>query len=77
MPNEQACGSMGVVEKFVDDFVEQTPKGSQNCPDRLIEFRLHRNEVKSECRDIVFAGTDSAGMSLATLCRYLVLGPQR
>ena len=44
---------------------------------RLVELELHRNDVKSQCKDLIFVRMDSTGMNLATLCRYLVLGPQR
>jgi len=47
MPNEQAYMSMEIVQKFVHDIMEQTPKGSQNYPDKLMELGLHRNEARS------------------------------
>lgn len=77
MPDEQTHSSMEVVQRFVDNLVEQTSKRSQNYPGRLIKLGLRTSEVKSQCKDLIFAGTDSSGMNIATICRYLVLNPQR
>jgi hypothetical protein len=76
MPNEHKRLSMEVVEKFVDNFVEQTSKGSQNYPGRLMELGLRRTEIVSQCKDLVFAGTDSSGMNMATIFRNLALNPE-
>jgi hypothetical protein len=76
-PDEHTYSSMQVVEKFVDNLVNQTSPGSQNYPGRLMELGLEKAEVKAQCKDLIFAGTDSSGMNLATLCRYLAMNPQK
>ncbi|KAB8298587.1 hypothetical protein EYC80_000766 [Monilinia laxa] len=69
--------SIKLVDQFVDNLVESTPKESQNYPGRLLNMGFSRSEVKSACKDLMFAGTDSTGMNLATILRYLVLCPEK
>ncbi|KAF8851158.1 cytochrome P450 [Acephala macrosclerotiorum] len=77
MPDEHTATSMGVVDKFVDNLVDQTLPGAQNYPGRLMPLGLERTEVKAQCKDLMFAGTDSTGMNFATLCRQLALNPDK
>lgn len=77
LPDEHTASSMEVVDKFVDNLVDQTVKGSTNYPGRLMDLGLERTEIKSQCKDLIFAGTDSTGMNLASICRFLSLNPQR
>jgi len=76
-PDEHTYNSMEVVDKFVDSLVDSTPKGAQNYPGRLMTLGLQTSEVKSQCKDLIFAGTDSTGMNLATICRQLALHPDK
>lgn len=76
MPNEHTAMSMEVVDKFVSNLVDQTPPGSMTYPGRLLPV-IERSEVKAQCKDLIFAGTDSTGMNFATLCRELVLHPEK
>jgi len=42
-----------------------------------MELRLlEQTELKAQCKDLLFAGTDSSGMNLATIFRQLVLHPE-
>lgn len=68
---------MQIVDKFVDNLVKSTPKGAQNYPGRLLDVGVDRSEVNAQCKDLIFAGTDSTGMNLATICRLLVLHPDK
>lgn len=76
-PDEHTNESMAVVDRFVEGLVKNTPaKGSLNYPGRLMELGLlEQTEVKAQCKDLLFAGTDSSGMNLATIFRQLVLHP--
>ncbi|KAJ8060725.1 hypothetical protein OCU04_011029 [Sclerotinia nivalis] len=69
--------SIKLVDQFVDNLVESTPKQSQNYPGRLLNMGFSKSEVKSHCKDLMFAGTDSTGMNLATIFRQLVLCPDK
>lgn len=77
MPDEHTKASMEVVDKFVNNLVDQTEKGSTNYPGRMMDLGLEKSEIKSQCKDLIFAGTDSTGMNLASICRFLALSPQR
>lgn len=77
MPDEQTNNSMEIVDKYVDNLVDCTPKGGSNYPGRLITLGLEKSEVKSQCKDLIFAGTDSTGMNLATICRQIALFPEK
>ncbi|TGO67109.1 hypothetical protein BOTNAR_0048g00410 [Botryotinia narcissicola] len=69
--------SVKLVDQFVDNLVESTPKESKNYPGRLLNMNFSKSEVKSSCKDLMFAGTDSTGMNMATIFRYLVLCPEK
>jgi cytochrome P450 len=77
-PDQNTYSSMEVVDKYVDALVKNTtPDKNGNYPARLMELGLERTEVVSQCKDLIFAGTDSTGMNLATICRLLALDPKR
>jgi len=57
--DEHTDVSMEIVDKFVADLVDSTPEGAQNYPGRLMALGLDRSEVKCQCKDLIFAGTDS------------------
>lgn len=76
--------------KLVDDFTERllttttTTTDSSSPPEtaqentyqaRLLRAGLPASEVKAQCKDLMFAGTDSSGMNLATICWYLTRQP--
>lgn len=78
-PDEHTNQSMEVVDQFVSQLVDSTTNGkiTENYPGRLLSIGLTRSEVKAQCKDLIFAGTDSTGMNLATLCRQLSLNPDK
>ncbi|KAF4631689.1 hypothetical protein G7Y89_g6446 [Cudoniella acicularis] len=75
--DEKTEMSMAAVDKFVEDVVAKTKSGAGNYPGRLMELGLETSEVKAQCKDLVFAGTDSSGMNLATICRQLAMHPEK
>jgi hypothetical protein len=77
MPDKHTNDSMAIVHKFVENIVSATPKGADNYPGRLMALGLETMEVISQCKDLIFAGTDSTGMNFATICRYLALNPDK
>ena len=77
MQDELTATSMEVVEKFVEKLVSKTEREAQNYPSRLLAIGLEKSEVKSQCKDLMFAGTDSTGMNLAIICRELALNPSK
>jgi hypothetical protein len=77
MPNEHTYSSLEIVDRFASNLMDQTDKGYSNYPGRLMELGLQRTEIIAQCKDLIFAGTDSSGMNLATICRYLALYPEK
>jgi cytochrome P450 len=71
-PNRETDDSMNLVDKFVGTLVANTTANSTTYPGRLLAVGLSDSEVKAQCKDLIFAGTDSTGMNLATIMRSLV-----
>ncbi|KAL5119152.1 hypothetical protein ACEQ8H_002859 [Pleosporales sp. CAS-2024a] len=67
--------SMTLVDKFVSNLVTNTTTKSLTYPGRLLAVGISDSEVKAQCKDVIFAGTDSTGMNLATIMRNLALNP--
>ncbi|KAG9239848.1 cytochrome P450 [Calycina marina] len=76
-PSERTTSSLAVVDKFVDDMVTHTKAGAQTYPGRLLAIGLTPSEVKAQCKDLMFAGTDSTGANLARICQELARSPDR
>jgi cytochrome P450 len=74
-PNRETEDSMTLVDKFVSTLVANTTAKSTTYQGRLLAAGLSDSEVKAQCKDLIFAGTDSTGMNLATIMRGLVLHP--
>jgi cytochrome P450 len=69
--------SMMIVDKFVSNLVANTTPKSLTYQGRLLAAGISDSEVKAQCKDLVFAGTDSTGMNLATIMRNLALYPDK
>ncbi|KAF1360994.1 cytochrome P450 4A10 [Lizonia empirigonia] len=69
--------SMTLVDKFVSNLVSGTSAKSQTYPGRLMAAGISNAEVEAQCKDLLFAGTDSTGMNLATIIRGLVMYPEK
>jgi cytochrome P450 len=75
-PDRETDDSMSLVDKFVSTLVTNTTAKSTTYQGRLLAAGLSDSEVKAQCKDLIFAGTDSTGMNLATIMRSLVLHPE-
>lgn len=75
--DRQTDDSMSLVDNFVGNLVRNTSTKSTTFPGRLLEAGLSDSEVKVQCKDLIFAGTDSTGMNLATIIRNLTLFPEK
>lgn len=67
--------SMMVVDKFVSNLVANTTPKSTTYHGRLLAAGMSESEVKAQCKDLIFAGTDSTGMNVATIMRCLAMYP--
>ncbi|KAL1638506.1 hypothetical protein SLS58_008834 [Diplodia intermedia] len=70
--------SMGTVVSFVTGIVEEAEKDErkETYPGRLLKAGFTKDETSAQCLDLVFAGTDSTGMNLATACWWLAKKPE-
>ena len=75
-PDEHTQSSMEIVERYVENMVEHSKEGAQNFPGRLLAIGLSKSEVKVQCKDLMFAGTDSTGANLARICHELAQNPE-
>ena len=66
------------VDSFVKAVVERaaTDKNSRTYPARLLDAGISESETRAQCKDLIFAGTDSTGMNLATICFMLAKHPE-
>lgn len=77
MADQETEESMTLVDKFVNSLVARTTAKSQTYPGRLMAAGISNSEVAAQCKDLLFAGTDSTGMNLATVIRGLVMYPEK
>ncbi|EKG14811.1 Cytochrome P450 [Macrophomina phaseolina MS6] len=70
--------SMGTVAAFVKDIVEEAEKNGleETYHGRLLKAGFTKDETMAQCMDLMFAGTDSTGMNLATACWWLAKKPE-
>jgi hypothetical protein len=73
-PDSHAERSMEKVDSYVAGLVEGSEK-KDNYPGRLLRAGFSPSETRAQCKDLIFAGTDSTGMNLASICWYLVRNP--
>jgi cytochrome P450 len=74
----ETANSMDKVDNFVKAVVERAgmEKNSGTYPARLLEVGISESEARAQCKDLIFAGTDSTGMNLATICFMLAKHPE-
>lgn len=63
--------SMNKVDCFVRSVVDAARPDDGSYPGRMLKAGLTSDEVVAQCKDLMFAGTDSSGMNLSTLCWQL------
>jgi len=80
-PDPETQRSASHVERFLTRVVESKQalrnegKDDHSYPSRLLAVGLEKENVIAECKDALFAGTDSTGNNLATILWYLVAQP--
>ncbi|KAJ9649898.1 hypothetical protein H2198_010782 [Neophaeococcomyces mojaviensis] len=87
---EEVGVSIGLVDDFVAGIVNDAAtaiakeKADANVngvtptsyPGRLLSAGISVSETRAQCKDLIFAGTDSTGMNLATIIFYLMTRPK-
>lgn len=78
LPDHEVNTSMSKVDSFVAAVVDRSrtdDKLKGNYPARLMKNGYSASEARAQCKDLMFAGTDSTGMNLATICFMLAKHP--
>ncbi|KAH8653520.1 cytochrome P450 oxidoreductase [Xylariales sp. PMI_506] len=75
--DEKVDASMNMVREYVARVVDQAAQDDKGdtYPARLLRAGFSEDEVRAQCIDVVFAGTDSTAMNLATICFMLAKTP--
>lgn len=68
---------MAAVNSFVEKLVEEADPDDPTYQGRMLKAGISKHETVAQCLDVMFAGTDSTGMNLATACRHLAQNPQQ
>ncbi|EMC91356.1 hypothetical protein BAUCODRAFT_117766 [Baudoinia panamericana UAMH 10762] len=74
-PAKEEEKSAQTVGDFVESLLQGETKGTATYQARLLKAGISEHEVKIQCEDVIFAGTDSTGTSLATICWNLAKRP--
>lgn len=86
---EEVSKSMSLVDEYVHGVVsqaeatiaaskisEKTPHPLTSYPARLLQAGFTVSEVRAQCKDLIFAGTDSTGMNMGTILFHLTRKPE-
>lgn len=82
-PDAKTTKSTEIVDSYLKRTIEEkvtlleNNKGDDSYPSRLLALGVPKEKVIAECKDAVFAGTDSTGNNLATIIWYLVAQPDK
>jgi cytochrome P450 len=78
-PDEHVSKSLDKVDKYVkrtvESIISEKAIGNGIYPARLLEAGFSESETKAQCKDVIFAGTDSTGMNLTTIMFFLAKQP--
>ncbi|KAI9840073.1 MAG: hypothetical protein M1819_000266 [Sarea resinae] len=76
-PDLETRRSLEAVDVFVRSLVKGTVTGGSNYPSRLLTNGMAVDETIAQCKDVLFAGSDSTGTILAMTCWFLVANPEK
>ncbi|KAB8337034.1 hypothetical protein FH972_021338 [Carpinus fangiana] len=74
-PDKKADVSMHAVSSFTDTLADEATETDTTYQGRLLQAGVSRHEASAQCKDLMFAGTDSTGTNLATICWHLIRQP--
>lgn len=72
--------SIEKIEEYATSIVadaQENVKEEDTYQARLLRAGITPHETAAQCKDLIFAGTDSTGMNLATICFQLVKHPEK
>jgi len=67
--------SMVKVSAYMTKVVDDSSPDDKTYPGRMLKAGLSSEEVVAQCKDLIFAGTDSTGMNLSMFCWLLARHP--
>ncbi|KAL2349697.1 cytochrome P450 [Cryomyces antarcticus] len=76
-PSREVDESMAAIEDFVGKLVDEACEEDGTYQARMLKAGISKHETAAQCKDLVFAGTDSTGMNLSTICWHLAQQPER
>jgi cytochrome P450 len=76
-PDEKVSKSISTVDAYISRFVKGRQRKAGNYSDRLLSHGISVAETMAQCKDLVFAGTYSTGMTIATLCWLIAQHPDK
>lgn len=75
-PDQPENSSTATVHRYMEKLVAGCGPDNSTFQGRLATSKITSDEIIVQCEDLVFAGTDSTGMNLATLCWHLAQNPR-
>lgn len=75
-PSKELEASSQKVENFVDGLVKNANKDDGTYQARLLKAGICPHETKAQLMDLMFAGIDSTGTNLGSLCWHLAKQPE-
>lgn len=69
--------SMAAINSFAEKLVEEARPEDPTYQGRMLKAGISEHETVAQCLDVMFAGTDSTGMNLATACWHLAQNPKQ
>ena len=79
-PDHETDASIKKVDSFVPAMVDRSltdEKLEGNYAARLMEYGFPTREARAQCKNLIFAITDSTGMNLVTICFTLAKHPEK
>jgi cytochrome P450 len=79
-PDPQAAASLAKVDEYVTPMVDRAAAGEEKLvgtfQDRLLKAGISKEETAVQVKDVIFAGTDTTAMNLATIIWWLARKPE-
>ena len=67
-PDHEVDTSINAVNSYVEQRIDEAGKNDQTFQSRLLAAGFSRTEIITQCTDIIFAGVESSGLIMATIC---------
>ncbi|KAK3677609.1 hypothetical protein LTR78_002459 [Recurvomyces mirabilis] len=74
-PDQSEHESATKVDSFTEQIVREAERTDTTYQGRLLRAGISQHEVEVQCKDLIFAGTDSTGTNLATIIWHLAKRP--